>query len=130
MAMERSDFESDKDWEEFLWDTGQFEKLYGIREVPLRGHRSPWERVRDQQEEALQVNREPGNGREPVSHYETQGGIECIDFLRSLGIAYEFSRGNAIKYLTRAGRKDGNSALGDLKKARTYIDFMIEELDV
>lgn len=67
--------------------------------------------------------------REPVSHYETPGGIECIDYLRSLGIAYEFSRGNAIKYLTRAGRKDNNTALGDLKKARTYIDFMIEELE-
>lgn len=67
--------------------------------------------------------------REPVPHYETPGGIECIDFLRSLGIAYDFSRGNAIKYLTRAGRKENNSALGDLKKARTYINFMIEELE-
>ena len=67
--------------------------------------------------------------REPVSHYETPGGIECIDYLRSLGISYEFSQGNAIKYLTRAGRKDGNTALGDLKKARTYINFMIEELE-
>lgn len=67
--------------------------------------------------------------RDPVSHYESESGIECIDVLFALGIGYEFSRGNAIKYLWRAGRKNGNSALGDLVKARTYINFMIEDLE-
>lgn len=67
--------------------------------------------------------------REPVSHYETPGGIECIDYIKSLGWIVPFSLANSLKYITRAGRKDGNSMLGDLKKARTYIDFVIQELE-
>lgn len=67
--------------------------------------------------------------REPVDHYDSETGLECIDVLRALGISYDFSRGNAIKYLWRAGRKEGNAAAGDLKKARTYINFMLEELE-
>lgn len=36
-----------------------------------------------------------------------------------------FLRGNAIKYLARAGHK--GDALEDLKKARHYLDKLIEE---
>lgn len=37
-----------------------------------------------------------------------------------------FNLGNVIKYLSRCGRKEGNTALQDLMKARNYIDFEIE----
>lgn len=39
-----------------------------------------------------------------------------------------FNLGNVIKYVARAGKKDGNSALKDLLKAKQYIEFEIEEL--
>ena len=59
------------------------------------------------------------------SHY-TQGGIECIDAIRaSLGL-FEFAdycKGNIIKYLWRYRFKNG---VEDLKKARVYLNWMIE----
>ena len=35
----------------------------------------------------------------------------------------------AVKYLMRAGRKDGESEVKDLMKARQYIDFQIQKLE-
>lgn len=67
--------------------------------------------------------------REPVDHYATPGGIETIDFIKSLGWLEQFSLANCIKYVSRAGRKNNNSKLGDLRKARTYLDFVIQELE-
>lgn len=34
----------------------------------------------------------------------------------------DFYLGNAVKYIKRAGKKEGNSRLQDLKKIREYID--------
>lgn len=39
-----------------------------------------------------------------------------------------FNLGNVIKYVARAGKKDGNSTLKDLMKAKQYLEFEIEEL--
>ena len=63
------------------------------------------------------------------SHY-TQGGIECIDCIKSaivgkVGIE-AFCVGNAIKYLFRYEEKNG---IEDVKKARWYIDRLIRELE-
>ena len=40
-----------------------------------------------------------------------------------------FFLGNVAKYLARAGRKEGNSKLQDLLKAKQYIEFEIEGLE-
>lgn len=48
--------------------------------------------------------------------------IECIDVTRHMN----FSVGNVIKYLWRAGKK--GPAIEDLRKARKYLDFEIERL--
>ena len=63
------------------------------------------------------------------AHY-TQGGIECIDCIKSaivgkVGIE-AFCVGNAIKYLFRYEEKNG---IEDVKKARWYIDRLIKELE-
>ena len=39
-----------------------------------------------------------------------------------------FNLGNAVKYISRAGSKDGESAIDDLTKASQYINFEIEAL--
>lgn len=39
-----------------------------------------------------------------------------------------FDLGNAVKYIARAGRKEGEEAIKDLTKAKTYIEFEIEFL--
>lgn len=66
---------------------------------------------------------------DPVDHpaHYTQGGIECIDALEAaLGVdgVKAFCRGNAIKYLWRAGAK--GSLIEDLRKAVWYIQHEIE----
>lgn len=38
----------------------------------------------------------------------------------------DFYLGTAVKYIKRAGKKDGNSRLQDLQKAREYIEHEIE----
>lgn len=60
------------------------------------------------------------------SHY-CSGGIEPKDFIRANDL--NFNRGNVVKYVTRAGKKDPEKEIEDLKKARQYLDFEIEYLE-
>lgn len=62
------------------------------------------------------------------SHYN-MGGIEVIDAIEAWGFGEGFNRGNAIKYIARAGRKDPAKEVEDLKKARFYIDAEIRRLE-
>lgn len=52
----------------------------------------------------------------------TDGKYETIDAIESWKMDYHL--GNAVKYLSRAGKKD--SALDDLKKARWYVARELE----
>lgn len=59
------------------------------------------------------------------SHYTGfSNGAEVIDITENLN----FNRGNAIKYLARAGHKDSASELEDLMKARWYVNREIARL--
>ena len=40
----------------------------------------------------------------------------------------DWELGSALKYISRAGRKPGNSTLKDLWKAKDFINFEIEKL--
>lgn len=59
------------------------------------------------------------------SHY-TDGGIETIDFIEAKGL--DFCRGNAVKYISRAGKKDPEKEVEDLEKAVWYLQREIEKL--
>lgn len=59
------------------------------------------------------------------SHY-TDGKIEVIDFIEDKGL--NFHRGNAVKYIARAGKKDKFKEIEDLEKAAWYINREIERL--
>ena len=63
---------------------------------------------------------------DPVEHpvHYTRGGIETIDFIEAKGM--NFARGNAIKYLSRAGHK--GDELEDLRKAQWYLEREIERV--
>ena len=56
-------------------------------------------------------------------HYK-QGSIEVWDFIVDQDLDYLL--GNVVKYVCRAGSKDGESRLDDLTKAATYIRKAIE----
>lgn len=54
------------------------------------------------------------------SHYTSEKSkTQTLDLIESIGDAEPFSRSNAIKYLSRFGRKNGKSKL-DLLKAMHY----------
>ena len=60
-------------------------------------------------------------------HYTSHpSNIECIDIAQY----HDFCIGNAIKYLWRAGIKDSNAEIEDLKKAIWYIERKIKLLGV
>lgn len=67
-----------------------------------------------------------GNVEHPA-HYN-MGKIEVIAAIEDWGFGEGFNRGNAIKYIARAGRKDPAKEIEDLEKARFYIDAEIERL--
>lgn len=52
------------------------------------------------------------------SHY-TDGKFETIDAIESWRLGYHL--GNAVKYISRAGKKSKDTELEDLRKARWYI---------
>lgn len=66
---------------------------------------------------------------DPVNHPKhytaDPSGVECIQITRHRN----FNIGNAIKYLWRAGLKDGNSDVQDLKKAAWYIQDEINRIE-
>lgn len=61
------------------------------------------------------------------AHY-TDGGIETIDFIQAKLTPEQFAGmclGNALKYLSRAGKKGDRAE--DLRKARWYITRLLGE---
>ena len=56
-------------------------------------------------------------------HYQVQS-IQPIDYI--LANELDFCEGNIVKYITRWKYKNG---LEDLKKARHYLDFLIEAVE-
>ena len=66
---------------------------------------------------------------DPVNHpsHYTQGKIECIDFIMDKKL--NFCRGNAVKYIIRAGLKDPTKEVEDLKKAIFYLNAEIREIE-
>ena len=61
----------------------------------------------------------------PKHYCDHPSGIECIEITRH----HDFAIGNAIKYLWRAGLKDSNNEIQDLKKAVWYIQDKIAQLE-
>ena len=64
-------------------------------------------------------------GNHPA-HY-TDGKIEVIEFIEDKGL--NFHRGNAVKYISRAGKKDPAKEIEDLKKAVWYPNREIGRLE-
>ena len=69
------------------------------------------------------------NKSDPINHpahYTAFRGVEVIQLTEHLN----FCRGNAVKYLCRAGFKGGaERELEDLRKARWYIEREIARLE-
>ena len=57
------------------------------------------------------------------SQHYTKGDFQIQDLFENIGIAEEFCRGAAIKYLVRFGKKEGKNSK-DLLKCMHYIVLM------
>ena len=66
---------------------------------------------------------------DPVNHpaHYTAGKIEVIDFLEDQ--RFPFHLANAVKYISRAGKKDKTKTVEDLRKAIWYINRYINLLE-
>ena len=60
------------------------------------------------------------------NHYNS-GRIEVIDFIEDKELGFHL--GNAVKYISRAGRKNPDKTVEDLRKAVWYINRQIERLE-
>lgn len=74
----------------------------------------------------IEIVTSPPDAVNRPAHY-TDGKIEVIDFIEDKGL--NFHRGNAIKYIARAGKKDPTKEIEDLKKAQWYINREIKRLE-
>lgn len=61
----------------------------------------------------------------PDYYNKHPSGIECIEVVRH----FSFNIGNVVKYVWRAGLKDDNETLQDLKKALFYLQDEIKRLE-
>lgn len=64
------------------------------------------------------------------SHYKSETGLEVIDVIRAFtedmnGLEGYYT-GNVLKYMCRWKKKNG---LEDLKKARVYLNWLIDEME-
>lgn len=68
---------------------------------------------------------------EQVNHPSHYGGesnpYEAIKVIDAWELG--FSLGNTVKYISRAGKKDPEKEIEDLKKAKFYLDHHIKSLE-
>ena len=57
-------------------------------------------------------------------HYEGNGQYDVIDIINDYRL--NFCRGNILKYVIRAGRKEDE--LGDLLRAKDYLERELERI--
>lgn len=76
----------------------------------------------------MRKNEDDTRCNDPVNHpsHYTTGRIECIEFITDKQL--NFCRGNAVKYIVRAGKKDPDKEIEDLEKAAWYLNREIADL--
>ena len=69
--------------------------------------------------------------KESVNHPDHYGGESNVYEAIKVIDAWElgFALGNTVKYISRAGKKDPNKELEDLKKALWYLQHHINKLE-
>jgi hypothetical protein len=92
--------------------------------VIIQHSNSLWEYPNNRIVEVLIKKKEQDKATTP-SHYNNGKGYDVIDFCNDYKL--NFNRGSAIKYLSRAGKKDNE--IDDLKKAIDFIQREIKHLE-
>lgn len=69
----------------------------------------------------------PAKHDHPAHYGGKNNPYEAIKVIEAWGL--DFCLGNLVKYVSRAGKKDGETKLDDLRKARWYLDRAISNLE-
>jgi len=77
--------------------------------------------------EHLRAQAPPAERVNHPSHYHAESGLEVIDIIEAWSL--NFNRGNALKYIARAGHKDPAREAEDLRKALWYIERELKRLE-
>lgn len=67
------------------------------------------------------------NVQHPIYYGGADDPYEAIKVIEAWNLGFHL--GNTVRYISRAGKKDGNSATQDLKKALFYLNREIELLE-
>lgn len=85
--------------------------------------------LEDNEPDGVAFNPLPNNDMVNSPNHYTSGGIETIEYLKAKLSREEFLgflRGNALKYLSRMGKKDAQKI--DAEKAAWYTKRLSEEI--
>ncbi len=76
-------------------------------------------------------NRRAGDQVEKVNHPEHYGGDTTYETIKVIHAwELDFNLGSVVKYISRHGKKPGEGALDDLRKALWYLQDEIKELEL
>ena len=60
-------------------------------------------------------------------YYKGTNGMQVFDIIDAYGL--DFYLGNVVKYVCRAGKKEGNTKRKDLEKARAYLNRVLKDFE-
>lgn len=121
--------------ERLLWVNGKKGTLIGIPDGALDGYYMvqvddmdpnvpPYGKVLLLKDELTVIPENTQGTDDPVNHpsHYTDGKYECIDYIESMGYNRDGYLFNAVKYISRAGKKDPKKRDEDLQKAIWYLE--------
>ena len=81
------------------------------------------------EEDKKEMIKDTENKKEMVNHpsHYNMGKYEAIDVIEDWELG--FNLGNTVKYISRAGHKDKDKVIEDLKKAAWYLDREIKRIE-
>lgn len=128
---ERYVYDLDEDWEEQRYITNNLaDEEMNISNIPDNSNKLRYSRrIYEKFDANIFLNACGIDYYEVVksdkpSHYQTENNIDIIDFCKMYDL--NFNRGNVIKYVARAGKKDDE--IKDLEKALDFIQREIKYL--
>lgn len=81
----------------------------------------------EEKEEVIPTEKPKENINHPSWYGSKDDPYETIKVIQAWGL--NFPLGNAIKYISRAGKKDPTKTVEDLRKALFYIQYEIDRIE-
>ena len=82
--------------------------------------------IKEIQNTQLGASKKMDNVNHPAHYGGADNVYEAIKVIEAWNL--DFCLGNVVKYISRAGKKEGNSLIQDLEKAKWYLEKRIQEL--